>query len=248
MNVGKRIAQLREKKKMTQKELAHRLFVADKTISSWESGRTEPNLEAILQLSEVLDCSASFLLYGDVVKNDVETEIKIKLTEEEYQNLKLLVDRVSSFVKESRQKDTYYQPKYRKFVHEGVINEWLRIGERGNKIILNYKNWYDHYCDEYEVEVDDAVNLKKIFSVLDLEEIAVVDKVRRTYMYMDKYEIALDSVVDLGYFVEIEVKRYTASPMEEYDALLKVAKEFSLHLDHIDKRGYPYYLLKRNES
>lgn len=71
---------------------------------------------------------------------------------------------------------------------------------------LNYKNWYDHYCDEYEVEVDDSINLKKIFKVLGLEEIAYVDKIRRIYKYKDKYEISLDIVKELGYFVEIEIK------------------------------------------
>ena len=90
-----------------------------------------------------------------------------------------------------------------------VINEWIRIGERGQKKILNYKNWHDNmYCDEWEVEIDNSENLDKIFKVLGLEIIAVVDKDRKKYMYLDKYEISLDSVKDLGYFIEIEVKKY----------------------------------------
>lgn len=144
------------------------------------------------------------------------------------------------------QLDTYYQPTYRKFLKENdeLVNEWLRIGIRGNKKILNYKNWYNNmYCDEYEVEIDDETNLDKIFKILDLEEIAVVDKRRKTYFYLDKYEVALDYVEKLGYFIEIEVKKYDASALEEYDKLLKLAKDFKLNLDHIDKRGYPYHFI-----
>ena len=86
--------------------------------------------------------------------------------------------------------------------------------------------------------------MDKIFKILGLEEIATVDKIRTTYLYQDKYEIALDYVERLGYFVEIEVKEYTKSIMEEYDLLLHTAKDLGLNLNYIDRRGYPYYLIK----
>lgn len=151
----------------------------------------------------------------------------------------------AKFLNESKQVDTYYQSSYRRFLKDNneIINEWLRIGIRGNKKILNYKNWYDNYCDEYEVEIDDENNLDKIFKILGLENIAVVDKVRKTYFYLNKYEIALDYVKNLGYFIEIEVKNYDTSFIEEYDKLLKLAKELNLNLDNIDKRGYPYHFI-----
>lgn len=123
-----------------------------------------------------------------------------------------------------------------------MINEWLRIGIRGNKKILNYKNWYNKmYCDEYEVEIDNEVNLDKIFKIPGMKEITIVNKVRDTYFYLNKYEIALDHVKKLGYFIEIEVKNYDESAMNERDKLLKLAKD--LNLDNIDKRGYPYHLI-----
>ena len=54
----------------------------------------------------------------------------------------------------------------------------------------------------------------------------------------------MDSVKELEYFIEIEVKKYDKKPMQEYDALLRVAKDLNLNLDCIDKRGYPYYLIE----
>ncbi len=244
MDIGKRISNLRKKKKITQLELANKLFITDKTVSSWESGRTEPSLDILINLSEVLDCNVGYLIYGDSTKNDIETEVKIRITEAEYKELTIFMNNNAVFLKENNQLDTYYQPTYRKFLNDNEINEWLRIGKRGSKIILNYKNWHDNmYCDEYEVEIDNSENLDKIFGILGLEKIAIVDKYRKTYLYLDKYEIALDYVKDLGHFIEIEVKEYSKEPIEEYGDLLKLAKSLNLKLDNIDKRGYPYHMI-----
>lgn len=249
MNLGKRLSELRKEKSLTQTELASLLYVTDKTISSWESDRTEPGLEMLIKLSERLDCSVGYLIYGENPKSDIETEIKIKITENEYKYLNEFMNTNATLLKESRQFDTYYQPAYREFLNDKRIHEWLRIGERGNKKILNYKNWHNNmYCDEYEVEIDNSDSLDKIFSILGLEKIAIVDKKRKTFIYLDKYEIALDCVQELGYFIEIEVKKYSKEPLEEYDDLLKVAKSLNLNLDNIDKRGYPYHIIYKNSK
>ena len=249
MKFSKRLNELRKKKGLTQEELAKRLFVTNKTISSWEADRTEPGLEMIVELTKILECSIGYLVYGNNSKDNIETEIKIKLSELEYNKLDVFMQNNAEFLNDSRQVDTYCQPTYRKFLVNGEVNEWLRIGERGNKSILNYKNWHNNmYCDEYEVEVDNSENLRKIFTVLGLEEIVAVDKRRKTYMYGNKYEISLDHVKKLGYFVEIEVKKYSKGPVDEYADLLLLAKDFGLNLDNIDKRGHPYRLIFENDK
>ena len=42
--IGDNIRRLREEKGMSQSELAKKLFISDKTISSWEVNRTEPKM------------------------------------------------------------------------------------------------------------------------------------------------------------------------------------------------------------
>lgn len=245
MDLGNRIKTLRNKKNMTQKELADRLFVSDKAVSSWEANRTEPGLDLLVKLSEIFDCNVSYLIYGELNRSGIETEIKIKLSEDEFHNLEIFFSSHAEYLNSLHHIDTYYQPSDRKFIKEGKINEWLRIGVRGNKNILNYKNWYDDYCDEYEVEIDDVESLEKIFKALHLEKIAIVDKVRKAYYYLDKYEVALDQVKDLGYFIEIEIKKYDKDLNREFDELIKVAKDIGLNLNHRDTKGYPYYLIDR---
>lgn len=249
MNLGTRIMNLRKKKCLSQQKLANKLFVTDKTISSWEKNRTEPGLEMIIKLSEVLDCSASYLIYGNVNKNDIETEIKVKLSKKEFEELKIYMKNNAKFVSEVKQVDTYYEPTHRSFLNSNPITEWLRIGKRGNKNILNYKNWYsDMSCDEYEVEINNIKDMDKILKVLGMIQIVEVDKIRNSFVYLDKYEVALDYVEKLGYFIEIEIKKYTKTVMEECDELLKLAKGLNLNLDNVDKRGYPYHLLFNEEK
>ena len=119
MSIGERIKKLRNKKGITQLELANKLFVTDKTVSSWELDRTEPSLEVLVKLSDILDYNVGYLIYGDNPKNDVETEIKIKITESEYKIINEFMNKNSEILKENnRQLDTYYQPSYRKFLNE----------------------------------------------------------------------------------------------------------------------------------
>ena len=87
--------------------------------------------------------------------------------------------------------------------------------------------------------------MDKIFNVLGVEQIAIVDKTRITYFYLNKYEVALDYVKELGYFIEIEIKKYDKSVLEEYDELINISKRLDLNLSNIDKRGYPYHIIAK---
>ena len=56
-NIGKNISKLRRMKSLTQDELAEKLFVTRQTVSGWENGRTQPGLDILGELADVLDCS-----------------------------------------------------------------------------------------------------------------------------------------------------------------------------------------------
>ena len=66
---GKIIKELREKKKMTQLELASIINVSDKTISKWENGRGLPDISLISTLANALDISTIELLNGEYITN-----------------------------------------------------------------------------------------------------------------------------------------------------------------------------------
>lgn len=242
MNYGKRISELRRAKKFTQKELASKLYVTDKTISSWEANRTEPSLEMIINLSEILECSTSYLLYGDNSKDNIEMEIKIKLAKEEFDNLNDIMKSKEKLLFEYNQKDTYYQSD----CFNDNMNRWLRIRISGNKKILTFKTHNNKmYCDEYEVEIDNDDNLDKIFDYIGLKKITTVNKNRKIYSYLDKYEVSLDKVDNLGYFIEIEVIGTINNYIEEYDNLLKNSKKLGLNLNNIEQKRYPQLMMNK---
>lgn len=64
MGVGKNIKWMRSEIGMDQKDLAERLHVSNKTISSWETERTEPKMGMIEQMSNIFNCSKSDLIDG----------------------------------------------------------------------------------------------------------------------------------------------------------------------------------------
>ena len=61
---GSTIKALREKKKLTQKQLAELLAVSDKTISKWETQKGLPDITLINPLAETLGVSIGELLSG----------------------------------------------------------------------------------------------------------------------------------------------------------------------------------------
>ncbi len=56
-NIGKNITKLRKLQGLTQDELAEKLFVTRQTVSGWENGRTQPSLDILGELADVLKCS-----------------------------------------------------------------------------------------------------------------------------------------------------------------------------------------------
>ena len=68
INIGNNIREMRIKKKMTQQELGDKLYVSDKTVSSWESSRTEPDINILSDVAKALDCSFLSLVFDNGAK------------------------------------------------------------------------------------------------------------------------------------------------------------------------------------
>ena len=66
---GTIIKQLREKRKLTQAQLADQLNVSDKAISKWETGRGYPDIALLEPLARALGLSITELLAGESVSN-----------------------------------------------------------------------------------------------------------------------------------------------------------------------------------
>lgn len=72
--IGKFILELRKQKGMTQKELAEKIGVSDKTISKWECGNSIPDITYLESLCNSLDISVNELLSGQRLTDESYSE------------------------------------------------------------------------------------------------------------------------------------------------------------------------------
>ena len=66
---GTTIRKLREKKNLTQAELAERIGVSSKTVSKWETGKGLPDISLLQPLAQVLGISVIELMNGEHITN-----------------------------------------------------------------------------------------------------------------------------------------------------------------------------------
>lgn len=73
IKTGKFISAERKARKLTQKQLAEKLMISDKTVSKWECGNGLPEVSLMMPLCEILEINVNELLSGE------------RLNEKEYQ-------------------------------------------------------------------------------------------------------------------------------------------------------------------
>ena len=64
--ISKTIKKLRTANGLTQDSLAQKLFVTRQTVSSWETGRTRPDIEMLTKLSLFFGVTTEELIYGEI--------------------------------------------------------------------------------------------------------------------------------------------------------------------------------------
>lgn len=84
IEIGKNIAAYRAEAKETQADLGTFLGVSDKTISKWESGDTEPNLDTVCRIAEHYGVTVDVLLGKPY--EDVQTVLRNEFSKAKNQN------------------------------------------------------------------------------------------------------------------------------------------------------------------
>lgn len=84
MEIGKQIKKYRTEMKLSQDELAEKIFVSRQTISNWENNKNYPDVKSLLLLSSLFDVSLDILVKGDLeeMKEKIKTEDSAKLKHE----------------------------------------------------------------------------------------------------------------------------------------------------------------------
>ena len=204
-SLGNKIAKYRLKSNLSQSKLGELLCVSDKTISSWENGRTIPDLDLIFKMANIFKISFYLLAFDDYSnQNNLELEVKLKVNETESNRILRRIKNDSVYLGEEEHNAVYFESKLRKF-----NKEYLRIRKENNKYVLNYKKSTNkNLCEEYETIVDNPENLTCILEHMDLAKKGEINKIRQNYLYKNKYYFSFDKVENIGDFIEIEVKNF----------------------------------------
>lgn len=91
MNIGERYKYYREKVKLTQKEAAELLGVKSYQLANYETNRTEPNIQTLINMSSIYKVTIDELL-----NNKVENKNDKSLHSADYDDLLL---KINEFVK-----------------------------------------------------------------------------------------------------------------------------------------------------
>lgn len=113
MDLGNKIKELRKQNGMEQKDLAILLNISPKTISSWETNRTQPKMEFISMMCEVFHCRKSDFLdepyvdysinINDFDKILIENYHKADDIDREIVNRILSLERIKAYIDKSNE-------------------------------------------------------------------------------------------------------------------------------------------------
>ena len=85
-----RIKELRAEKNIFQSKLASLLKVRQNTISNWETGRSEPDQDALREMSKIFGVSIDYILGNTDIKNPLTSEDISGLTEKQIKILEMM--------------------------------------------------------------------------------------------------------------------------------------------------------------
>jgi len=71
MAIGQVLKEKRKEYQLTQEQLAEKIYVTNRTVSNWETGKTTPDIDSLIRLSALFDLSLDNLLLegSDIVEN-----------------------------------------------------------------------------------------------------------------------------------------------------------------------------------
>lgn len=123
--IGANIRKFRLHRNITQDELADKLNVTRQAVSKWECNKTEPNMDIVCKIADVLDVTIEELLRGVAADKHNESVRILNVTKEDGHAVRLIGKRYNG--------NAHFRTKWREW-HE---NGWFAALE---KMGSHYKN------------------------------------------------------------------------------------------------------------
>ena len=76
VKIGKFLQELRKEKRLTQEQLAEQIGVSRRTVSRWETGSNLPDLDVLIELSDLYSVDLREILNGERKSEQMNEELK----------------------------------------------------------------------------------------------------------------------------------------------------------------------------
>jgi adenylate cyclase, class 2 len=180
----------------------------------------------------------------------MQEEIEIKVFLKNPEEVKATLKKLAKFIKEKTQKDEYFVPQHKDFFAQKPTREYLRVRSEDGKNNVGY-----HFChldkdgsliktDEYETTITNPEMMVVILKKLGMQHRVTVTK-HRTYFEYKGFEVLVDHIEELGYFMEIEAKDARGTIKQTKETCYALLDEFGATWEKTPNQGYPDMLLAR---
>ena len=183
MEIGKSIVKIRKDKNLTQDDLARKYYVTRQTISNWETGKSYPDLETIVKISDDFNISLDVLLKEDnkMVK-EIDNKVKANKKYKKILMYIVIIICVMAYVfyKEIKLNKFYFEEE--KIDKSNIFSETLTINKENeykgkrltidNLSIANYFEDYEKTKNEsvFKVKYNKSGEVQSFYSIMSLPQ------------------------------------------------------------------------------
>ncbi|MDD4251482.1 MAG: class IV adenylate cyclase [Candidatus ainarchaeum sp.] len=130
----------------------------------------------------------------------------------------------------------------------------VRIRKKNKESFLTYK--IDHYnknnvwqySDEYEVKLSDFKRINKIIELIGFKKIIEINNTKYTFE-TEKYEIVVEDVLNLGLFLEVEIKKPSQERIKtQKDKIRKFIKTLGIKTGKELNKGKPELMIQKKNQ
>lgn len=92
--IGEKIKTLRKERKLTQKELAHKIGVTASTVTKYENGQLEPKIEVLNKIATNFNISVSTLIEDNNSKKELCIKHRLLSLRESFNNEEITANKI----------------------------------------------------------------------------------------------------------------------------------------------------------
>ena len=241
MSIGNKIKEYREKNNMTQKEIAEILGVEPGTISKYESGMIEPNIESLKRLADTFNTTVDELIKDeekfDLTKVNVlevlREQKKMELKGNLYHNTQVIFAYNTNHIEGSKltEDQTRYIFETNTILFEGqTVASVYDILETANHFKL-----VDYMIDVAEEKLTEEM-IKKFHKILK----EGTSDSRKEWFYVGDYKKLANETGNMQTSLSKNVARDMAKLMEWYNSLEKITIKEIIEFHYRFERIHPF--------